>query len=163
MAACTVILKPTKKIGKETLQALIRLTFFFSCRILPVDLSKRLRAVKEVAWPDATPLKAPFVSPSAAGLRVPERPVDGELASGTSTAKRRRQTPAHGEVGGAGVEDGRRGAAAWTSTTGGGGAVGSNLHAGSGGGRAGGAGTGEVRLHHGGGGATKRRRRPWSR
>jgi hypothetical protein len=73
---------------------------------------ERLRAVKEVAWPDATPLEAPFVSPSAAGLRVPERPVDGELASGASRAKRRRQTPAHGEVGGAGVEDGRRGAAA---------------------------------------------------
>jgi hypothetical protein len=102
------------------------------------------------------------VSRSAAGLRVPERPVDGELASMASRAKRRRQTPARGEVGGAGVEDGRRGAATWTSTTGGGGAVGSNLHAGSDGGHAGDAGTGEPtpwwRWR-----TTKRPRRPWSR
>ncbi|XBI55419.1 hypothetical protein VPH35_037248 [Triticum aestivum] len=39
--------------------------------------------------PGATPLEAPFASPSAAGLRVPERPLDGGLASETPRAKRR--------------------------------------------------------------------------
>ena len=67
--------------------------------------------------PAATPLVAPFARPSAVGLRVAERPerlLDGGLASGTPSAKRRRRTSACGEDGRVAgqprpVEDGIRG------------------------------------------------------
>uniref|UniRef100_A0A8R7P429 Uncharacterized protein n=1 Tax=Triticum urartu TaxID=4572 RepID=A0A8R7P429_TRIUA len=55
----------------------------------------------------ATPLEAPFASPSAGGLHVltqPERLLDGGLASGTQSSKLRRLNLMHGKDGGVGGE-----------------------------------------------------------
>ena len=49
------------------------------------------------AMPVETPFAAPFVGPSAAGLHVSERPLDGELANGTPRTMRRRRAPERGE------------------------------------------------------------------